>query len=180
MAMLPLKEAEKAYDQLKRGISHVAVAKAHSLTPYGLRKVIESYMNGMKRIIPEPNEIILIKKPVQISVYAIPGVKPEFMPEKLKNGEIGYRIEHIIDVILGYMKVEMDELQNKRRYRKLSYTRQLIFYFGRRKTNESLIALGKIFGYDHSTVVHSCNTISSLYQTNESVQADVNNIKLLL
>lgn len=74
-----------------------------------------------------------------------------------------------------YFNVTNTELCSKNRTKDLAYARQIAMYLARELTNVSLPKIGESFGNrDHSTVMHACDKIKSLIQSDSETQSIVN------
>ena len=72
-------------------------------------------------------------------------------------------------------------LLSKTRKREIVQARQIAMYLGRSLTKTSLAAIGaQIGGKDHATVLHACNTVSDLIETDRNFKQDVLAIEKLL
>jgi chromosomal replication initiator protein len=87
------------------------------------------------------------------------------IPEPLED-IIGIRAdEHkdfIIATVLEHSGYTFSQVSKKTRKREIVFTRQLIMYCLREKTGLTLKHIGSVFGFDHTTVVHSCQTVLDL------------------
>lgn len=87
-------------------------------------------------------------------------------------------MDKVIDAVCAEMEVTRDELMGTSRKRKFVLSRQIIMYLSRELTSSSYNAIGrKIGGKDHSTVVHSCNTIADLIKVDREVRGLVTRIQ---
>lgn len=57
----------------------------------------------------------------------------------------------------------------KQRDRELCFTRQCIFYMMRKYTKVSLASIGRLYGKDHSTVLHAEKVINNLIDTDRDI-----------
>ena len=84
-------------------------------------------------------------------------------------------------VVCEYFNVTRDMLLSKTRKREIVQARQIAMYLGRNLTKTSLSAIGaEIGGKDHATVLHACNTVSDLIETDRNFKQHVSNIEKLL
>ena len=67
---------------------------------------------------------------------------------------------------------------SKTRKREISQARQIAMYLGRNFTKKSLAAIGaEIGGRDQATVLHACNTVSDLIETDKNFKQYVSDIE---
>jgi len=67
-----------------------------------------------------------------------------------------------------------NQVKEKTRKREVVFCRQLIMYFMKQYTKDSLASIGGHFGKDHATVLHACKTINNLIDTDKIVKDKVN------
>jgi chromosomal replication initiator protein len=88
---------------------------------------------------------------------ALPGLKPgcEIYSNKTP--------EHIIEVVCKHLGLSVDDIRRERRFRHLVEARQIAMFLIKKHTPRSLNAIAFIFGgKDHTTVIHSIQTVESL------------------
>lgn len=96
----------------------------------------------------------------------------------IKNASKEISMETIQNTICEYFDVELELLKGKTRKRPIVLARQLSMYFAKQYTNKSLKSIGDHFGgRDHSTVIHSCQTIKDQMDTNSEFRESVEELK---
>jgi len=96
--------------------------------------------------------------------------------DDVKNSDLS--IELIIDLVCDYYKVEKDLVKGKSRKREIAQPRQLSMYFAKQFTEMSLKKIGGAFGgRDHSTVIHSCNVVRDLMETDSDFKHEVEELE---
>ncbi|MCB0517237.1 MAG: chromosomal replication initiator protein DnaA, partial [Bacteroidetes bacterium] len=84
----------------------------------------------------------------------------------------------IQSVVAEYYGLNTDLLKSNTRRREVVQARQIAMFFAKMFTKSSLKAIGKDFGgKDHSTVIHSCQTVHDLMESDVEYARDVNEIK---
>jgi chromosomal replication initiator protein len=87
-------------------------------------------------------------------------------------------IETIQKVICEHLDIPVDKLKAKTRKREVVQARQLSMFFAKEFTNSSLKSIGGYFGgRDHSTVIHSCQAVRNLVDTDEDFRDTVDELK---
>jgi chromosomal replication initiator protein len=87
-------------------------------------------------------------------------------------------VEQIQKMVCEHMKVEIEQIRSKVRKRPIVQARHLSMYFSKQLTNESLTRIGyKFGGRDHSTVIHACQAIDNLIDTDNSFRKTVEELK---
>lgn len=90
-------------------------------------------------------------------------------------------IEQIELLVCSVMPVTHDKLRLKTRQREIVRARQAIWYLSRFFTRMSLNDLGKYYGaFDHTTVLHGINTISTLMESDEDFKDLIQGMKRVL
>lgn len=87
-------------------------------------------------------------------------------------------IDIIHRVVCEYFKLPTESLKGSSRKREIAQARQIAMYISKKFTDKSLKAIGGYFGgRDHTTVIHACNAILNLMETDKSVQVSVIDIE---
>ena len=90
-------------------------------------------------------------------------------------------LDKILDQVCGYFKITRELMLSKTRKREIVQARQIAMYLGRNLTKTSLAAIGaQIGGKDHATVLHACNTVTDLIETDRNFKQYVTDIEKLL
>lgn len=75
-------------------------------------------------------------------------------------------IEDIQSMVCKFYKVSKEDLLSKVRKREIVQARQIAMYLSKKFTRSSLKTIGEQFsGKDHTTVIHSCQTVENLMDT---------------
>ena len=87
-------------------------------------------------------------------------------------------IDLILDVVCDFLKISKDTFLSPTRVREVVIARQVAMFLSKEYTDLSLKSIGKsIGGKSHATVVHSCNTVSDLIETNKDFRRLIEQIK---
>ena len=87
--------------------------------------------------------------------------------------------EDFVYFITREKRIGWDTLLIRDRRRNLVYIRQIIMFIAHKRTELTLKAIGQKFathrdkGFDHTTVLHSINTIHDLIDTDDAVRAEI-------
>src|ERR1700743_1701315 len=83
-------------------------------------------------------------------------------------------IETIQRMVCEYFDVSYDKLLQKTRKREIVQARQITMYLAKAFTKNSLKTIGEHFGgRDHTTVIHSCQTVKDLMDTDSLFRENV-------
>src|SRR3954469_25050822 len=83
-------------------------------------------------------------------------------------------IESIQKMVCEYFDVPYDKLLQKTRKREIVQARQITMYLAKSFTKNSLKTIGEHFGgRDHTTVIHSCQTVKDLMDTDSMFRENV-------
>jgi chromosomal replication initiator protein len=78
-------------------------------------------------------------------------------------------IDDIQKMVCNFYNVQYNDLLSKTRKREIVQARQITMYFAKKFTRSSLKTIGEHFtGKDHTTVIHSCQTVENLMETDAS------------
>lgn len=85
--------------------------------------------------------------------------------------------ERIRSTVASYYDIKVSDLDSKRRTAEIALARQVAMHLCRESTDFSFSKIGEIFGgRDHSTVMSNCNKIQNLYQEDELIKYDIDEI----
>ncbi|HPD64993.1 MAG TPA: chromosomal replication initiator protein DnaA [Bacteroidia bacterium] len=99
----------------------------------------------------------------------------------IKKSSKELTIEHIQRLVGEHLNVSIEEIKSKTRKRNIVQARQISMYFAKKLTNSSLCVIGKHFGSrDHSTVIHACQTVDDLKDSDPEYNAKLNEIQKLI
>ena len=77
-------------------------------------------------------------------------------------------------MVCEYFTIGVDLVKSKTRKREIVQARQISMYFAKDLTKASLKTIGMHFGgRDHSTVIHACQTVNDLMETDKKFKSDV-------
>ena len=85
----------------------------------------------------------------------------------------------IIDCVCEYFSLSRDEILGKKRNKEIVEPRQICMYIISQVLDMPLLAIGQIFGRDHTTVIHARDKISQMIEENSRIKVAVNDIKSL-
>jgi chromosomal replication initiator protein len=87
-------------------------------------------------------------------------------------------IDFIQKTVCDYYNVPIDHLKEQTRKRMIVQARQLSMFLAKSYTKNSLKVIGKHFGgRDHSTVIHSCQAVQNLIDTDDEFKDQVSEIQ---
>ena len=87
-------------------------------------------------------------------------------------------IDTVMDVVADHFKVTVADLKSKSRKKEIVYPRQVAIYLAKEYTDLPLKSIGVHFGgRDHSTIIHSVQTITELVETDRSVEETIYKLK---
>ncbi len=90
-------------------------------------------------------------------------------------------IENIQKTVAEYFKIRVADLLSKRRNRSIARPRQVAMALARELTNHSLPEIGDAFGgRDHTTVMHACERVRGLRETERRTGEDYLNLLRIL
>jgi chromosomal replication initiator protein len=90
---------------------------------------------------------------------------------KVKKEDKSLTIEDIKEKVATYYKLSIEMLESKSRKHEIVLARQMAMYFAKQLTTNSLKNIGSYFGgRDHTTVLHSFQTIENYLVTDKAVK----------
>jgi chromosomal replication initiator protein len=92
----------------------------------------------------------------------------------IKTSSKEITIDNIQKMVCEYFDVPYERLQQKTRKREIVQARQITMYLAKAFTKNSLKTIGEHFGgRDHTTVIHSCQTVKDLMDTDSVFKENV-------
>ncbi len=90
-------------------------------------------------------------------------------------------IDDIKQTVSDYYKLPVDLIESKSRKHEIALARQMSMYIAKQLTSLSLKSIGSHFSNrDHSTVLHSCQTIENYMVTDSKVKASLDKLMSML
>ena len=90
-------------------------------------------------------------------------------------------VDVVMQTVSDYYGLTVADLISSTRRREITVPRQIAIYLTREMTAMSLPQIGQAFGNrDHSTILHSCNTVAANIKSSSSMASVVNDIKNLI
>ncbi|MBI3244454.1 MAG: chromosomal replication initiator protein DnaA [Chloroflexi bacterium] len=79
--------------------------------------------------------------------------------------------EQILNTVASFYTVSVEDLIGRDRSKEVMVPRQMAMYLVREETDASLPEIGQILGgRDHTTIIHGCDKISNLIETDDSIR----------
>jgi len=80
----------------------------------------------------------------------------------------------IQNVICNGEKIPSESLKGRTRKHEIVLARQMIIYFLKKYTKESLLQMARHYGRDHSTAIHSIKTVNNFIDTDKNFARKIN------
>ena len=105
----------------------------------------------------------------------------ELIDKIVTDSQSEISISRIQDAVCEYFNLPHDAILAKTRKREIVQARQIAMYLSRSLTKVSLASIGaQIGGKDHATVLHACNTVCDLIDTDRTFRQYVTDIEKML
>ena len=110
--------------------------------------------------------------------WSIPSVNPKPKTHEQQLEET----KRIIEVICHYYELPYKIVIGKSRIPRFVIIRHITIYFIKKRTDLSLVDIGKLFDRDHTTIIHALKNVEAkrTHPYDQSVKTDLFNINLLL
>jgi hypothetical protein len=92
----------------------------------------------------------------------------------------GLTVHDIQLIVCEYFNTPYDKVQGKSRKREIITSRQTTQYLSKMFTKLSLKSIGEHFEADHTTVMHSCQTVTDLMDTDIVFKNDITHLTELI
>ncbi len=105
-----------------------------------------------------------------------------FQPNKLTTTMKEDLVENIVLRVAKFYGVEKKDILGRSRVEEIMIARHISIYLCLQLTGISLVKLGKIFGKDHSTCIHSRDFIQSQLtnKSDDTIKNDIRQLKIIL
>jgi chromosomal replication initiator protein len=114
----------------------------------------------------------LVKKEVDLELTK------KVLRSHVKNTGKEITIDAIQKMVCEYYDINYEKLQAKTRKREIVQARQISMYLAKKFTKNSLKTIGEHFGgRDHTTVIHSCQTVNDLIDTDNLFRDQVKELQ---
>ena len=88
------------------------------------------------------------------------------------------KIEQVLQIVANNYNINVEDLKGKRKSNDITIPRQIAMYICRIYLKESLPKIGSEFGgKDHTTVMHSCDLISSQLQEDRNLREELEAVR---
>jgi chromosomal replication initiation ATPase DnaA len=115
-----------------------------------------------------------------ISPYIYVGIRRKDLPHdfkvRMRRRVCRYKIDFIFEAIKMVTEHTREEMRGRYRGRTLVQARQMYCHFAKTLLGWSLADIGELINKDHTTVIHSLNVFSDLYQTDENFKQDADRV----
>jgi len=98
------------------------------------------------------------------------GIEEKFYPILLKM-KLKIDYQEVIKLVLKWEGYTLEQARLKNRNRNRVVARQRAFYFARSMTDTPLAVIGAYLGKHHATVIHACNTVTNLIDTDKAFKS---------
>ncbi|KAA9338323.1 chromosomal replication initiator protein DnaA [Hymenobacter busanensis] len=96
----------------------------------------------------------------------------------IEDVEAEVNLDFIQKTVAEHFSIPVDLLKAKTRKKEVVTARQVAMYFAKEHTNHSLKSIGYHFGgRDHSTVIHSVQTVSDLIDSDKTFRATIQELR---
>ena len=86
--------------------------------------------------------------------------------------------QQVLEAVSAYFTIDKETLRGRRRDKQTALARQTAMYLLREEVNLPFATIGRLLGgKDHTTVLHACQRISSLLNSDDHLRRDVINIR---
>lgn len=106
---------------------------------------------------------------------------PAYWLYDVQPDEEGTAISIIAGKVSEFYGIPIDKMKMKTRKRPVVKARQTVMYLARACTKRSLKSIGYYFnGKDHTTVIHACQTVKDLMDTEPNYKIEVLRLKAMI
>lgn len=92
------------------------------------------------------------------------------------NEPTNVTIDKVLSIASKKFNISIEELKSKKRTKEIVFARHATIYIIRKITDMSLIAIGKIFNRDHSSIMHAIDAVENDLKTNQGLMLKVEEV----
>jgi chromosomal replication initiator protein len=96
--------------------------------------------------------------------------------DMLDRSELAITVERIQEVVSAHFKVPLQLMLSNKRSKEVAMARQVAMYLSRELTKSSLPDIGKQFHKDHTTVIHGCDKIKRLMESDGLFKSEIDQL----
>lgn len=151
--------------------------KQYPLSTEILHAISGAIQSNIRELEGALNKIIAYHqfKNIQPSLQTVQPLLQSFTPT-LNKRNITPR--YLIETVITYYDISMDELMGKSRERRLAFPRQVVMYLLREEAKCSYPSIGdQVGGRDHTTAMHACEKIGDLVKSDDQLKRDLTVIR---
>lgn len=151
-----------------------SIEKNYRLSMDILRYIAGTIQSNVRELEGALNKVIAYHqfKSAEPTMESVQNLLQSFVPNIPKRNITPRKL---IEIVIAYYDIKMDELLGKSREQRLAFPRQVAMYLLREEAKCSFPAIGKQIGSrDHTTAMHACHKISELIKKDEQLQRDLN------
>lgn len=151
--------------------------KQYPLSTEILHAIAGAIQSNVRELEGALNKIIAYHqfKNIQPSLQSVQPLLQSFTPT-LNKRNITPR--YLIETVITYYDISMDELLGKSRERRLAFPRQVVMYLLREEAKCSYPSIGdQVGGRDHTTAMHACDKIGEMVKNDDQLKRDLTVIR---
>jgi chromosomal replication initiator protein len=114
--------------------------------------------------------------PNNINYWAIPSVRKQNLSPRQRQAIAN----DIIDKVCTYYNISIEQIKGRKRYKTVIMARHMSMFLLRNRLKLKLKDIAKMYGRDHSTVIHSIASIQDQSDVDVDVRADIQNLMNIL
>ena len=107
---------------------------------------------------------------IQVTIVGAPAAGDTFTVAPSTNQDVFTTIQNLV---AKQFHIGVDLLTSRSRKKRICHPRQIAMYLCRKLTNEPLDAIGRAFGRDHASVIHSIGVVERRIREKAAVRREV-------
>ena len=89
-----------------------------------------------------------------------------------------FRADDVVNIVSSVFGVPVEKIMSRERTKNVALSRQVVMYLMREEGNVSLPQIGQALGgRDHSTVMHACEKVAAMLETDKQFRTKVYMVK---
>ena len=134
--------------------------------------IAENFYSNIRDLEGALNKVIayakILKNPINIELATT--ALGDMLQEKDRPT---VNVNYIQEIVASYFDITADAIRSKKRTKNITHPRHISMYLCRKLLDTPLVEIGKSFGgRDHSTVIHGCEKITELIDSEQTLSVD--------
>lgn len=116
---------------------------------------------------------------IRVSYWSMPGLKP-WKGRISRKPLVLTSTDLVMAMVCKHYNITLAEMKSKRRFGHIVLARQVATFLLYKYVIRTLNGVGRIFGQDHTTALHSISNINDLMDTDSTIRSEVEQLEYII